>query len=468
MADIPPIAHWPMDGSGADASTNEWHASTTDVTWVSGAGAALKGRTAHLEVPAAAALQLGVSDFTVALWMRVDPGFGDASGDLVSWYDPVRRQGFNLGLQDQSGTCTSMANTRNLFFGMDAGTEPRWTDCGRPGNNRMVFALSVHAGDLYAGTFEHGAEEAGRVHRYVGGTDWEDCGAPDRCNTVSALGVFRGQLHAGVARYSGVGSHLAPSPNEAPGGRVYRYAGDRRWEDCGRPAGAEVVWGMTVFQDALHVSVMDLPPRHLTTPRQGVYRYAGGTRWIWCGNPGGRLAPMTVVGGHLFAGGFNGGTLGGVFRYEGGTNWSAWGSPPQVDQTYSFAVHRGVLHAGTWKEGRVYRFSGPGQWEDAGRLGNELEVMGLAHFNGKLYGGTLPLAQVYRQDEAGWTLTGRLDFRRPSIGAPGPPPCTRDAFSAAPFPPATCTPWRPELRSATMLHFRTGGTTSPPRGRPGG
>jgi hypothetical protein len=34
----------------------------------------------------------------------------------------------------------------------------------------------------------------------------------------------------------------------------------------------------------------------------------------------------------------------------------------------------------------------------------------LAMFNGKLYGGTLPLAQVYRHDDAGWTLTGRLDF----------------------------------------------------------
>lgn len=58
----------------------------------------------------------------------------------------------------------------------------------------------------------------------------------------------------------------------------------------------------------------------------------------------------------------------------------------------------------------MFRYLGPNHWEDTGRLGNELEVMGLTMFNGKLYGATLPLAQVYRHDDAGWTLTGRLDF----------------------------------------------------------
>jgi len=44
-----------------------------------------------------------------------------------------------------------------------------------------------------------------------------------------------------------------------------------------------------------------------------------------------------------------------------------------VDQTYSFAFHRGVMHTGTWKEGKVFRYLGPNQWEDTGRLGSELE-----------------------------------------------------------------------------------------------
>lgn len=404
------IGHWPLLGDARDASPNARHARPHDVVWSAQGGAELNGSSAWLEVPASPALRLGTNDFTVSLWLRLDAVLDDAPGDLLAWFDPATRHGFNLSVQHQSGACSSMANTRNLFFGLDAGTEPRWTDCGRPGNNQMVYALSVFQGDLYAGTWEPGAGEAGRVYRYDGGTNWLDCGAPDRCNAVSALAVFNDELYAGVASYSGAGSHLEPSPNTHPGGRVYRYADRRRWVNCGRPCAAELVWGMTVFQGRLYVTALDVPPKHLTTPRQGLYRYEGGTNWTWCGAPGGRVAALTVANGHLFASGYNGGQLGGVFRYDGGTNWTNFGAPPNVDQTYSFAVRRGVMHTGTWKEAKVIRYLGPNQWEDTGRLGNELEVMGLALFNGMLYGGTLPLAQVYRLDDAGWTLTGRLDF----------------------------------------------------------
>ena len=402
--------HWRLAGDARDQSPHALHAQPHDVTWGVKAGAEFNGRSAWLEVPASPVLRLGTHDFTVSLWLHLDQTLDDSPGDLVTLFDPTTRNGFNLTVQHQAGACSSMANTRNLFFGLDAGTEPRWTDCGRPGHNQMVYALAVFNGALYAGTWEPGVGETGRVYRYAGGTNWVDCGAPDRCNAVAALAVFNGALYAGVASYSGAGSRLAPSPNTAPGGRVYRFAGGQRWVDCGRLGDAELVWGMAVFQGRLFATTMDIPPKHLTTPQQGLYRYEGGTNWTWCGNPGGRVAAVTAANGHLFASGYNGGALGGVFRYEGGTNWSNWGAPPSVDQTYSFAFHRGAMHTGTWKEAKVFRYLGPNQWEDTGRLGYELEVMGLAMFNGKLYGGTLPLAQVYRHDETGWTLTGRLDF----------------------------------------------------------
>jgi len=404
------LGHWRLQGNPRDAALSGLHALPHDVTWDARAGAEFDGRSAWLEIPASPLLNLGTIDFTVSLWMRLAATMDDSPGDLVTLFDPDRRNGFNFTVQHQSGTCSSMANTRNLFFGLDSGTEPRWTDCGRPGNNLLVYALTVFKGALYAGTFEYGADEAGHVYRYAGETNWVDCGTPDRCNTVSALAVFSGELYAGVTSYSGVGSHLKPSPNTHPGGRVYRYAGGQHWVDCGRVSEAEVIWGMTVFQGKLHVTAMDLPPKHATTPRQGLYRYEGGQDWVWCGNPGGRVAALTAADGNLFASGYNGGALGGVFRYDGGTNWTNFGAPPNVDQTYSFAFHQGAMHTGTWKEGKVFRYLGPNRWEDAGRLGNELEVMGLSLFNGKLYGGTLPLAQVYRRDDAGWTLTGRLDF----------------------------------------------------------
>jgi hypothetical protein len=407
--EVPLLGHWPLRVDGRDAAAGGLHAQVRGVRWAPEGAAEFDGQSAWLEVPPTDALQLGTNDFTLTLWLNLGGDPGDPPGDLVTLFDAATRTGFNLTVQHQSGTCTSTANTRHLLFGLDAGTAPRWVNCGRPGASQMIYALAVFNGGLYAGTWEPGAGRAGRVYRYAGGTNWVDCGAPDRCNAVSALAVYHGRLYAGVARYSGAGSHLPESPNRHPGGRVYRYAGPGRWEDCGRVSEAEMVWGMTVFEDRLYVTVLDVPPRHLTTPRQGLYRYEGGTNWTWCGNPGGRLAPLAVFNGRLFAGGFNGGSLGGVFRYEGGTNWSAWGAPPNVDQTYSFAVHRGALHAGTWKEGKVFRYLGPQQWEDAGRLGQELEVMGLALFNGKLYGGTLPLAEVYRLDDSGWTWTGRLD-----------------------------------------------------------
>lgn len=408
-ADRALLGHWPLTGDARDRSPNTLHARPHDVTWAGGA-AVFNGRTGWLEVPAAPALRLGTNDFTLSLWLQLDARLDDSPGDLVTLFDPATRNGFTLTVQHQSGTCTSTANTRNLFFGLDDGTAPRWTDCGRPGNNQMIYALAVFAGALYAGTWEPGVGEMGHVYRYGGGTNWVDCGAPDRCNTVSALAVFHGELYAGTTSYSGAGSHLQPSPNTHPGGRVYRYAGGKRWVDCGRLCDAELVWGLTVFQDRLYATAMDVPPKHATTPRQGLYRYDGGTNWTWCGNPGGRVAAVTVANGELFASGYNGGSLGGVFRYDGGTNWTSFGAPPNVDQTYSFAFHRGGMHTGTWKEARVFRYLGPNQWVDTGRLGEELEVMGLAMFNGKLYGGTLPLAQVYRHDDPGWTLTGRLDF----------------------------------------------------------
>ena len=67
-----------------------------------------------------------------------------------------------------------------------------------------------------------------------GGEAWEDCGAPDQCNAVTTLASYRGRLYAGTGRYKMDGSALPSSPNEHPGGKVYRYDGDGNWTDCGR------------------------------------------------------------------------------------------------------------------------------------------------------------------------------------------------------------------------------------------
>ena len=166
---------------------------------------------------------------------------------------------------------------------------------------------------------------------------------------------------------------------------------------------------MISYGGHLLVNSIDAPPKSPPSPQQGLFRYDGGTKWTFLGNPGGRVAALGANDGELFASGFDN-ALGGVFRYDGDGRWANLGAPPKVDQTYSFATFRNELHAGTWREGKVFAYPKDRPWRDVGRLGKELEVMGMAVFNGKLYGGTLPLAQVWRLDDAGWTLTGRLDF----------------------------------------------------------
>ena len=192
------IGHWPLDRDTHDASPHALPTLSHDVAWGSLAGAVFNGRSAFLEVPAATALRLGTNDFTVALWVKLDAALDDSPGDLVTLFDAAARNGFNLTVQHQSGTCSSMANTRNLFFGLDAGTEPRWADRGRPGNSLMVYALTVFNGALYAGTFEHGAQEAGHVYRYAGGTNWVGCGrAGPLQHRVSARSVQGRTLRRG-------------------------------------------------------------------------------------------------------------------------------------------------------------------------------------------------------------------------------------------------------------------------------
>jgi hypothetical protein len=423
-ADAGLVGHWRLDGDCRDHSGRGNDGINHGADLGAGDGAAFDGRGGWIEVPDGPSLRFGTGDFSVAAWIHTDRNLVDLPGDLVSKYDPVNRRGFQFGLPTLAGVTSAQSNFRNVLFGIDAGRiDPDWTDCGRPGNAIYAVALAVHGGHLYAGTFETGAHESGRVYRYEGGATWADCGSPDPCNSVTSLAVFDGALYAGVSHYRSIGSSLAESGNLRPGGRVYRYAGGSLWVDCGRPQGPSsgrvvnpdymrrfVGWtpeevdgihGMAVFDGALYA----IPMYH-----QGLFRYDGGTGWTDCGTPGCRLMSLAVYNGHLYGAGNEGNKRGGVYRYDGGTVWTRTGDQAGVDQTYAFAVHEGKLYSGTWPEATVFRYEGGETWTKRGRLGEELEVMGMAVYNGKLYAGTLPLAEVYRHDGGEtWTRTGRLD-----------------------------------------------------------
>lgn len=394
------VGFWKLAGDCSDYSGSGLHGINKGAV-LDKDGALFDGREALIEVPHSSPLDFGSEDFTISISVHTEKILDDLPGDILCKYDTDTRNGINFSLLTNSGVTAAQANYRHLHFGMDAGIDSGWIDCGRPGNNLRVYSLCVFEGDLYAGTFETGANEMGHVYRYSGGTEWVDCGSPDKCNTIASLCVFEGALYAGSSRYKAGGSALPDSENLAPGGNMYRYEGGRKWAAIGNLQGADSCAGMAVYNGNLYA---------IPLYSQGIFRYDGDSTWTSVGTPGRRLMSLAVFNGSLYGAGNEGEKLGGVFRYEGGAEWSYAGGQENVTQVYSFASHYGKLYVGTWPEGKVFRDDGEDPWTCVGQLGQEKEVMAMSVYNGKLYAGTLPLGEVYRYDGGtGWTNTGQLD-----------------------------------------------------------
>ena len=408
------IGHWKLAGDAKDSSGQGNHGESIGID-SSSAGPGPDGRPntavrfdgkkTYIRVPANPSLNLGKRDFTLAVWVHTDERLDDVLGDLVSKYDPAGRRGLNWCIKNGAGTTNSQSNFRNIQLGIDSGSQPVWTDRGRPGHAVYIMAMAVHNGQLFVGTCEAGNDEAGHVYRYEGGTSWVDCGSPDRSNAVTSLAAHGGKLYAGTGRYRLAGSSLPESTNANLGGKVVRYEGDGAWSDCGQLPKTEAVGGMVVFQGELYASSLYKPA--------GFFRYQGGREWVACPLPRGgeRVVALGVYNGHVYATSYDACA---VFRFDG-ANWESLGRLETSGQTYSFEVLNGELIVGTWPNGQVFRYDEGKKWVTAGRLGDEKEVMGMAVHNGKLYGGTLPLAEVYRYDGGvTWTNTGQLD-RTPDV-----------------------------------------------------
>ncbi len=402
------VGYWKLAGDSKDSSGNgndgQAHGVAFDTAGPAGSpasAATLKGRSSFIEVPDSPSLRFGTGDVSISAWVKTEAELDDVLGDIVSKYDPSLRKGLNLNIKNHAGVTSSQSNYRNLHFGIDNDQiDAEWTDCGRPGNAVLDYSMCVFEGDLYVGTFETEAGEAGTVYRYAGGTAWDNCGSPDSSNAAMSLAVHKGHLYVGMGFYRAGGSALPDSPNETPSGHVYRYEGNKRWVDCGQLGEADDVHSLTEYQGRLYALPLRSP---------GVYVYDGESTWTYCGTPADQRAmSLGVYNGGLFTAG-NGSA--GVWRYLGGEQWESWGQQEDNTQTYSFAVYEGDMYVGTWPSGSVYRYAGGTEWDNCGRLGEEKEVMGMAVYNGKLYAGTLPLAEVYRYDgDDQWTLVGRLDF----------------------------------------------------------
>lgn len=423
------IASWELASDGRDGSGHRRDAIPRGgVTFGPSSDPARSGTVArvgagrgHLEVPAVG--PMGSDDFSLALWVNAAARPTAALGDLASFFDPGERRGFTLGFQ-HGAVCGSHRNDRNLFFGIDAGSEPRWTDYGRPSESAvMIYALVVHDDHLYAATWEEGSSLEPRGHVYrLEGQHWVDCGSPWDCNAVTRLAVHEGHLYAGVSRVKGGGSGRPESTNTKPGGRILRYEGGMEWTDFGGLEGADSVAGLVPFAGDLYATPLY---------SQGVFRMSRPGTWDFVGTPGRRLLALGVFDGALYGSGNDhvdvdsairqtaagvvvpaesseGG--GGVFRYDGDQSWTNCGLQRDTTQVYSIETHGGRMHVSTWPSGLVFRHDGAGRWEDIGRLGGETEVMALVSYNGMLYAGTLPHAEVYRLDRDGaWSALKTLD-----------------------------------------------------------
>lgn len=417
-ADDQLLGHWPLTKDGRDHSGHGRHAQIHHVDFTApgpsdgdATAASFNGHNSWLEIPAAETpLNSGTETFTISCMVHTAEALDDTPGDLLSQYDFQKRRGFHLALKTNAGVTCSQANSRQLQFGIDnQQVQPTWTDHGRPGNAIVAFSMCTFDGHLYAATCEGGVGETGHVYRFDGGDTWTSCGAPDQSNAVTALAEYKGQLFAATGKYRLRGSALQESQNENLGGRVFRYAGDSRWIDCGQLPNTEAVGGLVVFRGRLYASSLYRPA--------GFFRYESDGEWTDCGTPARpadrpgdtptmRVEAMGVHDGYLWATSYDGGR---VFRYDG-DQWEDVGQLEDNTQTYAFAVRNGRLYVGTWRSGKVYRLESPNDWSDAGRLGEELEVMGMLVHNGRMIAGSLPLAEVYEFDGGTtWNRLARLD-----------------------------------------------------------
>jgi len=404
LAAAGPASHWPLARDTRNAVPGAPHGETSNLSFAPdgsvGPHARFDGRAAQVRIPASPALTIGQSDFTLTLRVHTAAELDDDLGDLVSHYDSGTRTGFTLALRHASGVTHSQPNHRQLQFGIDAGSEPEFRDEGRPGTAIFGQSMAVHAGSLYVGTCESGPNGTGRVFRYLGPGRWEDCGAPDRANSITAMTVWNGHLVVGSGKYRLGGSALKESENPHLGGRIYRHLGGQSWELIRHFPAMESVGGLLVHRGALHVGSLYRPAAFWRGTTDG--------RWEELSVPGGkRVEALASFNGQIWATGYDEGH---VYRREvaGWTDLGRVGEPENT-QTYAFTVHAGRLQVATWRTGKVFEWDGAA-WLDRGRLGSELEVMGMMVHNGALYAGTLPLAQLYRHEGGGdWRLLRQLD-----------------------------------------------------------
>jgi len=407
------VAHWRLDGDGRD-ETGRHHGTNHGVDFCArddGAGqvGVFDGNGGHISVPPDSRLDLGGSTFSISAWLQPERELTNAPGNILQKFDPINRCGFTLSLTSSSAGYSAHCDSRNVHFGIDDNIVGDWADCGRPWEgNPLITSTVVYKGELYVGTADAlNPRDACHVFRYAGGKGWVDCGRVGddlRTYTVRSMIVHQGKLYAAVGKFW-AGSRCRTG--DIPPTRIFCYDGDGNWSDAGEIEGGINIRSFASFQGQMYATTSVLNKR--------IYRRAGDKKWEACGEPlpGEGTCAIQVYRGALHAAG-NGGT---IFRYEGGSSWKLIGDRPyDMNQVHSLDVYQGRLYAGTWPYGQVIRYEADNEWSDCGRMGLGTtrprpidEIMDLTVYNGKLYGTAIPRAEVYRYDgDRRWTRLARF------------------------------------------------------------
>ncbi len=123
-------AHWPLEVDARDVGPHGLATKNQGVTFAAvqpseaKPSARFDGRGSHLIVEGEAFDNFSKGNFTLALWVQADQAGDEELGDLITQFDPQRRVGFQLSLRTNSGVTSCQSNTRQLQFGIDAGSEP--------------------------------------------------------------------------------------------------------------------------------------------------------------------------------------------------------------------------------------------------------------------------------------------------------------------------------------------------------
>ncbi|MAE62243.1 MAG: hypothetical protein CMJ49_12920 [Planctomycetaceae bacterium] len=414
------IAHWPLAGDTRDAVANH-HGQPHAVTYTNGptnqpkTAANFDGKESRIQIPDHPDLRLGNQNFTFTAWIRAEFPMTHVFGDILSKFNPHTRCGINLHLAGSSPAYNSMSDQRHVHFGIDDGHISPFTDLGKPEPaNANVTTLATFRGDLYAGIADADTpSRAARVFRHAGDQNWIDCGRlgddPNVLSVMSML-VHQDKLYAGNGNWDWAKAQ-GHFPGFAPGPvHVFEYQGGAEWRDLGQVGHGHRLMSLASFGGDLYAG--------MDAGHGGgkVFRYAGNQSWTDCGAPDGKnIESLLPHRGSLYAA-----THGSAYRYQGNTTWTCIGKDPfNINQIHAMAEIDGKLWIGTWPQGYVLRHErSSNKWINTGRLGipeglTECnEVMDLRVYNGKLYAALIPKAEIWRYESDGhWTLITSLASR---------------------------------------------------------